>query len=76
MLRYTMLISSPALAGLAQFSRHELREIRRLLGIIQLDPSIDGRNKIVVPRPPAIFNAYVSLQFWILYRVVGDVIHV
>jgi hypothetical protein len=31
-------------------------------------------HKIVAPRPPAIFTAYVSPRFWIFYRVRGTVI--
>lgn len=42
-------------------------EVRRLLGVIEMDPSVDGINKITVPKPPAIFTCYVTPQFWIYY---------
>lgn len=59
----------PFLRGLGPDDR---REIRRLLGIIQADPYVDNRAKIVLPRPPAVFTVYVSPRFWIVYRLVGN----
>lgn len=54
-------------------------EVRRILGLIELDPSVDGINKITVPRPPAIFTCYVTPKFWIFYYLKGNdvaIVHV
>lgn len=64
-----LIVSSPARASLSQFNRDELREIRRNLGLIQLDPAPDNRHKLVVPRPPVVYTVYVTPQFWIWYYV-------
>lgn len=74
--RYTLIVTRPFFLTLRTFNREERTEIRRLLGLIQIDPSIDGVHKVVAPRPPAVFTAYVTNRFWIFYRVVGNVIHV
>jgi hypothetical protein len=67
--RYTLIVNALVLATLRGYRRDERTEVRRLLGLIQLDPSIDNIHKIVVPRPPAIFAAYVTSRFWIFYRL-------
>jgi len=73
---YSLVVSSPAFRALRGFDAQERAEIRRLLRLIQVDPSIDGHHKILAPRPPAIFTAYVGQRVWIFYRVVGSTIHV
>jgi hypothetical protein len=66
---YTVFVSAPVFKQLSSFTPDERAEIRRLLRIIQFDPSVDGIHKIIAARPPAIFTAYVSPRFWIFYRV-------
>lgn len=73
---YSLVVSRPAFQALRPFTRDERAEIRRLLRMIQLDPSIDGIHKIIAPRPPAIFTAYVGQRVWIFDRVVSSVVHV
>ena len=71
---YTVFVSAPVFKQLATFTRAERAEIRRIVRIIGLDPSIDGVHKIIAPRPPAIFSVYVSPEFWVYYRVRGNMV--
>ncbi len=73
---YSLSLSRPAADRVALFSPQEQREVRRLLEVIRIDPSIDNVHKIVFPMPPAVFTAYVTSQFWIVYHVMGTAIRV
>lgn len=55
------------------FSPEERREVRRQLGLIQLDPLVDGVHKILFA-PHAVYTTYVTRQFWIYYFVEGGTI--
>lgn len=73
---YTVLLGTPALDALLALAPEERAEVRRLLGIIGLDPSVDNLHKIIVPRPPAIFTCYVTRHFWIYYYVRGNIVRI
>lgn len=74
---YTLFVAKRIARVLREgFTGDEQREIRRLLDVIQGDPLPDELNKFILPWPPAVFYAYVTPQFWIVYHVVGSEITV
>jgi hypothetical protein len=73
---FSLSLTRPARNQFALLSAPDRLAVRRLLGLIQLDPSIDNRSKIVFPMPPGVFTAYVTSQFWIVYHVIGPAIRV
>jgi len=50
--------------------------VARLFSLIQADPAIDNRVKLVLVRPPAVYTVYASPRFWIVYHVVGNVVSI
>jgi hypothetical protein len=69
-------LTQPAQDHFWLLTEDEQDEVRRILGLIQVDPSIDGVHKIVFPMPPLILTAYVTSQFWVVYRVLNTSIRV
>jgi len=73
---YSVVVSRHLLPRLRQFDSADRREIRRIIGLIQLDPSPDNRVKILIPVMPVFYTAYMTGRFWIVYHVNGRVIHI
>jgi hypothetical protein len=70
--RVTVVLADPAAAQLDALPIADATEIRRILGLIEIDPAVDGLHKITVPRPPAIFTCYVTSKYWIFYYFRGN----
>jgi hypothetical protein len=71
---YTILIAERLLATVRSYSQDDRREIARLLRLIEMDPSIDGRAKLPLMRSAGFYTVYASARFWIVYHVNGNVI--
>jgi hypothetical protein len=69
-----MRLPRAALAFARQLTAGERAELRRVLRIIQMDPSPDGVNKILLPLLPLVLTAYVSSPLWVVYRLEGNTI--
>lgn len=62
---------------LTNFTADERREIRRLFGLIKIDPYMDGLHKIDYQVPPVVYTLYIgSPHFRIFYYMVGNVIRI
>ena len=70
----TLRLSAPVPAFLRSLSDADRRAVRRLLGLIQLDPSLDNLAKHVILVPPVFYTVYTTARFWIVYPVSGNVI--
>ena len=73
---YRVSLSQEASERLRLMPPQDQREVYRLLGLIAVDPSIDGVHKITYPKPPAVYTAYVTSQFWIVYHVIRTAVRV
>ena len=73
-MQYTLRLSVPVLPFLRALSDADRREVRRLLGLIRLDPSPDNLAKHLILVPPVFFTVYSTARFWIVYHVNDNVI--
>jgi len=74
---YEVRLLEPAETFLRGLEPAERERVGRLLDLLEVDPRIDGRNKILVTIPPVGFSCYVDPEFWILYHIVeNDIVSV
>jgi hypothetical protein len=70
---HSLVVGPAFLRGLRGCSRDERRAIGRLLSSIQRDPSVDGKDKILLV-PDAPLTTFVSPTFYIFYFVTGSTV--
>ena len=69
---YEVRLLGPAETFLRGLEEDDREHVGRLLDLLEQDPRIDGRNKIIVMIPPVGFSLYADSRFWILYHIVQN----
>ena len=73
--RYSLHLGPAFFKTVRGFTSAERAEVRRILRLIQLDPSIDGVHKFLLSLD-APFTTYVSPELYIFYYLQGSTIFV
>lgn len=70
--QYRAFLQEPAQRFLDGLSDLETRKVRRLIWLIELDPFVDGKVKIMVDMHPIVFTVYCHPDYWIMYHMSTD----
>ncbi len=54
---------------LESLSDEQAEEVRQIVRLIEIDPSINGQDKVLVDLPPAVVRVHVHPNWWLMYHV-------